>query len=1333
MRPFLLAVCLLVLPVSSFANAPYLVSDLSPGRSFLNNSQPVYLATVNGVALFRIETQYSSGNGNTRGAIWRTDGTPGGTYEILALQTGYRLVNVQGVLTSGNTLYLGALSTGGWQVWKTDGTVAGTSAVTPLTTKPVSPAGVTGDRLLFLQESSRELWVTDAAGPRLLVNLQTPETTRWTPSVTIGNQVYVGTDSGLWKSDGTEAGTVKLMTGAARSLTAAGNRLFFFGQDDRGLELWVSDGSQGGTRRVADLTNGAASTFALDRSVMAAFGSRVVFLGSDGELGISDGTSGGTRVLRTGVAPNALPSIAVLNSVAFLSFNDGIHGMELWRTDGTEGGTLLVRDSSNDPAARVAALTAGATRVYYYGHDRERGHELFTSDGTEAGTRVAHERRGTSWLGSYPAAAQTIVTIGDAAFFVASDRDTGAEPWISDGSDAGTRRLANIGKDEPIHTSPYSFMAGDDVVFFEAQYGGHWRSDGTAAGTQHLPVKSPTGADGLIANGNTWFLRDYAQLWKTGITPGSAALVKDFSQHFNTPSVHGEAVVYRGKVLVIADDGESSEVYATDGTAAGTTRLTNRFAPPSSFTMLAGRLHFLAGSATLFTTDGTPAGTRSIAGVELLRRSRTYAAAGSLFLFGNVRDEPNALWKFGGDVREVVKVKELPGGGEEIAVGLGDILLFAVKVPEDSFRNFYTLQLWRSDGTPDGTVMVKQIGTHVTYQTATNCVAFGRGILCSFNDGLHGAEPWVSDGTEAGTFMLRDIEGSVTRGSEPLSFAVVDGLAYFSAWDVAHGRELWQTDGTSNGTVLLADINPGPENGGGMGMTRVRDLLFFSGTTENEGSELWAYPLPEISAVTIDDARAAEHEGRVIVPVRLTRPSKSRVTVSYATEDETAVAGRDYTAAAGTVVFEPGETRKDLAIAIADDNALSGTRVFYVRLKEANAPFDRGVAAAILEEDDRRVDLRLSFSTGPTNGTRLTLRNDGPSPASNVRICFARAAVQQLAPSCSAPFQMAAGEVQTYDAEDMVGATVTQWEMDSNPANGTISWIATPRSGYLSMAVVPAAPRVGEPSTLFIYSSGNVELLSSNPAVLTVPSQVAIPSETWATVPFTPAGPGSVTITAKRGPNASQQAKIVLQVAGPGDPLRVPIAVRFYAPFSWTFGVPGELSAFLDGMRPDGAIPTGAVSFFDGTAFLGTSSVTAKRATLTVGRLRPGTHTVTAVYSGDANFLPIAPESGTLQVQRGSAFISAGTDGETPDVRIRVRGVEGFPPTGTVTVEEAGGIVRTVTGPLAAIGGDVSATTATGFSATARTVKVTYSGDANYEPVTVTTVIAGPKRRASRH
>ncbi|MEA2490691.1 MAG: hypothetical protein QOH21_2483, partial [Acidobacteriota bacterium] len=310
---------------------------------------------------------------------------------------------------------------------------------------------------------------------------------------------------------------------------------------------------------------------------------------------------------------------------------------------------------------------------------------------------------------------------------------------------------------------------------------------------------------------------------------------------------------------------------------------------------------------------------------------------------------------------------------------------------------------------------------------------------------------------------------------------------------------------------------------------------------------------------------------------------------------------------------------------------------------------------------------------------------------------------------------------------------VTQWEPDSSPANGTISWNATERSGFLRMVVVPAVARVGEPSTLWLYSSGNVELTSSNPAIVAVQGQVAFATGSWMAAPFTPAGAGSVTITAKSGTGVPQQAQIVLQVSRVDDPFRVPIAVQFFARSSWTFGVPGELSAFLLGMRPDGAIPTGSVTFFDGTTVLSTASVAAKRATLTVGRLVPGTHTLTAVYSGDGNFLAASPATRTIQVGRGSAVISAGTDGESAEVRIRIRGVEGFAPTGTVTVEVEGGIVCTVTGPLTAIGGDVSATTATGFSATARTVKVTYSGDTNYEPVTVTTVIAGPKRRASRH
>ena len=71
-----------------------------------------------------------------------------------------------------------------------------------------------------------------------------------------------------------------------------------------------------------------------------------------------------------------------------------------------------------------------------------------------------------------------------------------------------------------------------------------------------------------------------------------------------------------------------------------------------------------------------------------------------------------------------------------------------------------------------------------------------------------GRELWLSDGTTAGTVLLKDIH-SGTAHSRPRDFVEYQGRVYFSASDGQTGRELWQTDGTPAGTGLVADIRTG--------------------------------------------------------------------------------------------------------------------------------------------------------------------------------------------------------------------------------------------------------------------------------------------------------------------------------------------------------------------------------------------------------------------------------------------------------------------------------------------------------------------------------------------
>ena len=75
-------------------------------------------------------------------------------------------------------------------------------------------------------------------------------------------------------------------------------------------------------------------------------------------------------------------------------------------------------------------------------------------------------------------------------------------------------------------------------------------------------------------------------------------------------------------------------------------------------------------------------------------------------------------------------------------------------------------------------------------------------------DAVNGTELWITDGTDAGTMLLKDIYAGATNSTPGNFFRLADGKVLFAATDAVSGNELWVTDGTAAGTTLFKDINP---------------------------------------------------------------------------------------------------------------------------------------------------------------------------------------------------------------------------------------------------------------------------------------------------------------------------------------------------------------------------------------------------------------------------------------------------------------------------------------------------------------------------------------------
>lgn len=145
------------------------------------------------------------------------------------------------------------------------------------------------------------------------------------------------------------------------------------------------------------------------------------------------------------------------------------------------------------------------------------------------------------------------------------------------------------------------------------------------------------------------------------------------------------------------------------------------------------------------------------------------------------------------------------------------------------------IELWKSDGTPDGTRLVKDINP-TGHSEPSWITAVGDRVFFRADDGVHGEEIWVSDGTEEGTYLTRDVWEGPT-GSHPEQIGTVGGFAYYMASDADHGAELWRSDGTT--TEMVMDINPGPGDSNPHWPATAKGFMYFRADDGAHGEELW--------------------------------------------------------------------------------------------------------------------------------------------------------------------------------------------------------------------------------------------------------------------------------------------------------------------------------------------------------------------------------------------------------------------------------------------------------------------------------------------------------------
>jgi ELWxxDGT repeat protein len=341
-----------------------------------------------------------------------------------------------------------------------------------------------GERMVFVADdglAGQELWATSGtAATTARVRDIRPGAAASAPQelMVFGSRVLFSADDGvngreLWVSDGTEAGTVLLADvrpGAESSSPTAfavvGTRAYFLADDGvHGLELWITDGTPSGTRLVADLAPGpessslgqglaagpllvfpmfapgghrlwrsdgtAAGTF--DVMALDAFqpelstGPRAFFtmggVPCDG-IFVTDGTTAGSRFLDGG-CPHSIDAMVAFGHDVFYSFTNDELAQAVVRL---RAGTFETRGIA---PGRLQARAG--PRLFLFGHQWDEPPILRTSDGTAHGTRD---------VGPIPASSSGGDGARDLFVWNVGPSNGAQQPWISDGTAAGTHPVA---------------------------------------------------------------------------------------------------------------------------------------------------------------------------------------------------------------------------------------------------------------------------------------------------------------------------------------------------------------------------------------------------------------------------------------------------------------------------------------------------------------------------------------------------------------------------------------------------------------------------------------------------------------------------------------------------------------------------------------------------------------------------------------------------------------------------------------------------------------------------------------------------------------------------
>lgn len=780
--------------------------------------------------------------------LWVTDGTAGGTsVEDLATGAGSSIPDV--FTAVGNRIFFSAVIPGlGRELWTTTGpdqaslvadleAGAGDSvprALTALDDMLFFTAEVAGSRTLYtvdsltmavnevawgvvkvdfntemVEDNSRvyfkgtpwsggveEIWASDGttAGTEQATNLGCPA---WGELLGVGTSVFVVCDFGssteLLRLDPVSASGVSLVRRfgdqVVNHLTPSGGNLYMNVGDD---EIWAYSNGSGAVFQVTSFGGNA-----LPRDLTRYQGDLMFTASGDAgrELYRTDGATVTEIDIRPGGSSSDPKQIQIHDGKLFFTAADGSHGRELWMSDGTVGGTEMVVDL--EPGTASSSITIGpstefglAFKLGYY--------DLWITDGTAGGTVEI----------PFPQSFATDPTellldqVRDRLFFVGHRGPRGAEPFVTDGTAAGTFSLGDIepGPEGSAAWFQATLPNGRTLFTAERDPDGRqlWSTEGHANDAMLTKVIDPTGLGvlrGVIFNDHYYFCADDgihgSELWRSDGTTVGTELVVDLNP--SGRSAPCDLAVFQDHLYFGAEDTASSGLWKTDGTAAGTVLVAvtgpTGYPAPWGLTVFDGHLYFTADDGVvgeeLWRSDGTPGGTSLLVdiypGLDSSSPSSLHTAGGLLYFVAEDPTTGRELWRTDGSPSGTVQIADIDPSGDSRPVPFAEInggLVFKASSAGD--------HLYFTDGSPGSLTLL--LSGYVPTWGNNHAMWNGHLYFAAGDLGSGSSDLWRTDGTVAGTENLQ-LEPLGT-GSNPSYLAAGPDRLYLSAYDATTKREI---------------------------------------------------------------------------------------------------------------------------------------------------------------------------------------------------------------------------------------------------------------------------------------------------------------------------------------------------------------------------------------------------------------------------------------------------------------------------------------------------------------------------------------------------------------